>query len=149
MAVLACGLTGPQAACSSEEPRCNSDDTLREACERLQDCPRDLDDALARVRACEAPYVHVVHEGDHRAVGIATGLGGTLYHFEGQTLVGLETWTDTPGDCPAYYVHGRAVVSSGFGNPKPDGGVELCAACDEFRDDDTPACTAEQLRPPP
>lgn len=82
-------------------------------------------------------------DGDQRAIGVAGGLGGWLYHFDGDELVGLESWSDVlDDDCPIYYVNGRTTVSVSaqlFGADVPP--LEPCVLCPDWAtDDDHPLC---------
>ena len=98
------------AACSDDSPRCPADRSLAQACAE-DGCPQDLQAALTGGRACDTRFPELWQEGDQRAIGVATGLGGLLYHFDGSRLVGVESWTDILGDCPTMYVNGRRSVN--------------------------------------
>lgn len=129
--VMLLGIAFVAAACSNDDsPRCAADRSLAEACAD-DGCPRDLQAALTAGKACDTRFGEQWQEGDQRAVGVATGLGGRLYHFDGNQLVGVEFWTDVLGDCPSSYVNGRATVSvrEQFINAPRR---EVCALCSEW-----------------
>jgi hypothetical protein len=129
------------AACSdADSPRCAADFTLNQACAE-RDCPEDLEAALTAGAACDGRFLELWQEGERRAIGVSSGLGGTVYHFDGNQLAGVEFWSDELGDCPSMYVNGRRTVNVHAelveGAPAP----QVCALCSDWADQaERPLC---------
>jgi hypothetical protein len=130
------------AGCSdADSPRCAADRTLAQACAE-RGCPQDLQAALTAGEACDSRFPELWQADDLRAVGVATGFGGAVYHFDGNQLVGVEFWTDMLGDCPTSYVNGRRTVNVhaelGGADAAPP---KVCVLCPDWAvDDQRPLC---------
>jgi hypothetical protein len=133
-------------ACGGKQ-RCKADLSLAEACADGY-CPADLNEAVAKAQACEAPYFELWREGDHRALGVAAE-GVVLYYFEGNQLVGRESADDQLSEdpCPSLFVNGARSLNR-YDDPRYNDSstVEYCVACEQWvHEGERPLCTAEQL----
>lgn len=146
---VALGCAWAVVACSEGE-RCEADKTLAQACAGSGDCPDNLGAAIAKGQACEGVFYEMWRDGDRRAIGVNSGYGARLYHFEGARLVGIHSWTDQLGGaCPSNFVNGKVVLRTPT-YPQRDEAetVEYCVLCPDWQIDDRPLCTAAQLGEP-
>jgi len=129
-------------ACSDKE--CDADKSLAEICADGH-CPRDFNDAVAKGLSCDVSFYQVWRDGENRAVGVASGFGGGIYYFEGQQLVGFETYTDlldANDSCPRSYAVGRRTLVT---IRDAAGSVASCSLCPDYVTDDLPRCTEAEL----
>ena len=114
---------------------------------------------------CHYPDVYYEEGGNRRAIGYLGSLGGYLFSYRGEVLVGVLAYNDVLETCPCVSSCGRRAVCSNikevgesffapgdtFGGCTECGGLTHCSNCPEYfaEGEEPPPCPASLGEPLP